>query len=195
MADFTMEYSKRINNNITIKSDKTFYDIFSRIESGSKVTLNFKKNKILVRINYEDIELDGVLPATPSKFQGLPTYTSDHVFKISGDKLYHGLNLLARLKSDLRLKIQDNKLIIKAENTEGCLKLILPPDIKINQKKVKESVYDYEIIKHLLRAAQISKKVDIGLSWNKNIKDNILFVKFHFKRFDGGIEYLFTPKG
>lgn len=195
IADFTMKYPKRISEDISIRSDKTFYDIFSRIENGSEVTLNFKKDKILTRINYEDIEFDGILSANPSNFQGLPKYTLDYVFKISGDKLYHGFNLLARLKSDLKLKIQDGKLIIKTENTKEHLKLILPPDMKINQKKVKESIYDYEIIKHLLRAARISKKADIGLSWNKNIEDNILVVKFHFKKFNGGIEYLFTPKG
>jgi len=47
---------------------------------------------------------------------------------------------------------------------------------------------------NLEKVIKISKKVDLNLSWNKNIEDNILVVKFHFKKFNGGIEYLFTPK-
>lgn len=95
----------------------------------------------------------------------------------------------------MRLQTKSDELIINTENENGNLEVKIPSDMNLKEDRVNESVYDYEIIKHLLKPSKISKKVDLNLSWNDKINDNLLVVEFYFKNFEGTIKYLFTPKG
>lgn len=194
IADFSLNDVKN-KKNFSFKLGTLFYDIFSRIEKGSEVYLDFNKNRLICNIRYENIEFKSVLNSQKGEFQEFPPYQTDSVFKISGEKLYHGLNLLAKFKSDLRLQTKSDELIINTENENGNLEVKIPSDMDLKEDRVNESVYDYEIIKHLLRPSKISKKVDLNLSWNDKINDNVLVVEFYFKNFEGTIKYLFTPKG
>ncbi|NPV65498.1 MAG: hypothetical protein HPY63_08365 [Methanobacteriaceae archaeon] len=194
IADFSLSDIDNIKK-LSFKVGNLFYDIFSRIERGSDVYLNFNKDKLVCDVRYENIEFKSIFNYQKADFQGFPEYTADNTFKISGEKLYHGLNLLAKFKSDLKLKTKQDELIINAKNENGSLELKIPSDMELKDNKVTESIYDYEIIKHLLRPSKISKKVDLNLSWNEKINDNLLVVEFHFKNFEDTIKYLFTPKG
>jgi len=194
IADFSINDVKNIKN-FSFRLGTLFYDTFSRIEKGSEVYLDFNENELICSIRYENIEFKSVFNPQKGEVKEFPPYKTDSTFKISGEKLYHGLNLLAKFKSDLRLQTKNNELIINAESENGNIEVRIPSDIELKNDRVNESVYDHEIIKHLLRPSKISKKADLNLSWSDKINDNVLVVTFYFKNFEGTINYLFTPKG
>lgn len=194
IADFSISDVKN-KKEFSFKLGPLFYDIFSRIEKGSEVHLDFNKDKLICNIMYENIEFKSALNSQKGESLDFPPYKKNNTFKISGEKLYHGLNLLAKFKSDLRLQTKNNELIITTQNQNGNLEVKIPSDMELKDNPVHGSLYDYEIIKHLLRPSKISKKVDLNLSWNDKIKDNVLVVTFHSKNSENTIKYLFTPKG
>ena len=98
------------------------------------------------------------------------------VFKVSGEKIAHALNLLSKFKNDLEVRVEENNLIIESTSLFGSTKLTMPAQItgKVSKNEQKTSVYDYEIIKPLLRASKLSNNVEVKFKWNKNIEDNII---------------------
>lgn len=179
-----------------LKTGKLFYDIMDAVEKGSIVTLEFEQNDLHINIIYDDIKLNSKLNANPEKFIGFPLTDKTTTFKVSGEKIAHALNLFSKFKNDLQVKIEKDNLIIESTSFMGSTKLTMPAKISKNErKKVKESVYDYEIIKPLLSASKLSNNVDVMFNWNKNIDNNVLIAKCNFKDYDGYAKYLFTPKG
>ena len=181
----------------SFKTGKLFYDIMDTVENGSNVTLDFDDLDLNITINYDDIILKSLLNATPEKFKGFPKSNKKTVFKVSGDKMAHALNLLSKFKNDLEVKVKDRNLIIESTNLLGSTKLTMPAEItgKITKNDQKQTVYDYEIIKPLLKASKLSNNVEVKFIWNNKIEDNILIVKCNFKDYNGYAKYLFTPKG
>lgn len=181
----------------SFKTGKLFYDIIDTVENGSDVNLDFESEDLNITIHYEDIILRSLLNATPEKFKGFPASNKKTVFKVSGEKIAHALNLLSKFKNDLEVRIEDNNLIIESSSLFGSTKLTMPAQIngKVTKNEKKTSVYDYEIIKPLLSASKLSNNVEVKFNWNNKIEDNILIVKCNFKDYNGYAKYLFTPKG
>jgi len=194
IGDYSFQWKKNPEN-FSIRLGNLFYDIFSRIEKGSDVFLDFNENKVICEVKYENIKFKSSLESYEDGFQGFPQYNPGDTFKISGKKLYHGLNLLARFKSDLKLTTDPDELVINAKNGDGDLELRIPSDIESKTDKVTTSTYDYEIIKHLLKPSKLAKKVEINLSFNKKLNDNLLILKFYYNGSNSTLKYLFTPKG
>ena len=181
----------------SFKTGKLFYDIIDTVESGSDVNIDFEGDDLNITIHYEDIILKSLLNATPEKFKGFPTTNKKTVFKVSGEKISHALNLLSKFKNDLEVRVEENNLVIESTSISGSTKLTMPAQVtgKVTKNELKTSVYDYEIIIPLLRASKLSNNVEVKFKWNNKIKDNILIVKCNFKDYNGYAKYLFTPKG
>ena len=194
----TNEDKKAISKKkFSFKTGKLFYDIMDTVESGSDVNIDFLEDDLNITILYEDITLKSLLNATPEKFKGFPSMQKKTVFKVSGEKIAHALNLLSKFKNDLEVRVEENNLIIESTSLLGSTKLTMPAQItgKVSKNEQKTSIYDYEIIKPLLRASKLSNNVEVKFKWNKNIEDNLLIVKCNFKDYNGYAKYLFTPKG
>lgn len=181
----------------SFRTGKLFFDIMDTVESGSDVNLDFEEEYLNIKIYYDDIKLKSVLNAFSEKFIGFPKTGKNLVFTVTGDKMAHALNLLSKFKNELEVKIENNNnLIIESKSPLGSTKLTMPAKITSKRKITsKESVYDYEIIKPLLRASKLSGNIEVMFNWNKNIEDNVLVAKCNFKDYNGYAKYLFTPKG
>lgn len=191
---------KEENNEIkdfSVKTGKIFYDIMDSVEKGSIVDFQFLNNDAQIKISYDDIKLKSSLNSIPEKFIGFPPLDEKTVFKVSGEKMTHALNLLCRFRNDLEVKIENNNLILESTNEQGSNKLVIPSNLskKEKKKKIKSSIYDYEIIKPLVSASKLSKMIEINFYWNKKIKNNVIIAKCSFNDDRGHAQYLFTPKG
>lgn len=205
LLDVFLQKEETITNNskennlpkkFDLKTGKLFYDIMDAVENGSNVNLEFEGNDLNINIIYEDIKLNSILNATSENFIGFPLINKKTMFKVSGEKIAHALNLFSKFKNDLEVKIKKDNLIIESTSIMGSTKLTMPAKIsKIEKNEAKESVYDYEIIKPLLSGSKLSNNVEVMFNWNKNIGDNVLIAKCNFKDYDGYAKYLFTPKG
>lgn len=180
----------------SLKTGKLFFDIMDTIEKGSDVNLDYKEEDMYINVFYDDIKLKSELNALTEKFIGFPKTEKNMIFKVSGEKISHALNLLSKFKNDIEVKIENENLILESKSTSGSTELTMPAKFSgKNQKKSKISMYDYEIIKPLLSASKLSKSVEVMFNWNGNIKDNVLIAKCYFKDYNGHVRYLFTPKG
>lgn len=190
--------NKKVNfpKKFSFRTGKLFFDIMGTIENGSDVNLDFEEEDLSIIIYYDDIKLKSVLNAFSEEFIGFPKTEKNMVFKVSGEKLAHALNLLSKFRNDIEVKIEKNNLIIESKSSLGSTKLTMPAKITgKNKNRSKESVYDYEIINPLLSASKLSNNIEVMFNWNENIKDNVLIVKCNFKDYNGHVKYLFTPKG
>lgn len=68
IADFSLNDVKN-KENFSFKLGTLFYDIFSRIEKGSEVYLDFNKNRLICNIRYENIEFKSVLNSQKANFK------------------------------------------------------------------------------------------------------------------------------
>lgn len=186
----------KVNKKISIKTGSLFYDIMDTVEKGSIIDLDFKKNKLNIRVSYDDIFFDSILESNLENFIGFPELLDNINFKISGEKLSHAFNLLSKFKNDLKVNIKDNNLLFKSSNNLGDSKLIIPASLTSNTNEIvlKDELYDYEIIKPILSASKISDYVELMLQYNEKIQNNVIIAKCTFKNYDGNIQYLFTPK-
>lgn len=191
------ENNKDVNlpKKFSFRTGKLFFDIMDTVENGSDVNLDFEDKDLNITIHYDDIILKSVFNAFPEEFIGFPKTEKNMVFKVSGEKMAHALNLLSKFRNDIEVKIEKNNLIIESKSPLGSTKLTMPAKIYGNKKKHKESIYDYEIIKPLLSASKLSNNIEVMLNWNEKIKDNVLIAKCNFKDYNGYVKYLFTPKG
>lgn len=184
-------------NKFSFKTSKLFFDLMDTLEKGSTVNLDFDDNKFNINISYDDIELNSTLKSEVEDFIGFPPSNKRTIYKISGEKMAHALNLLSKFRSDFEVIVVDKNLLIKSTSPLGNTELIIPAT-KSNKKKKDvsdESVYDYEIIKPLLSLSKLSDEVKIIFQWNDNIEDNVLIVEGRFIHYTGYAKYLFTPKG
>lgn len=179
----------------SFRTGKLFFDIMDTLENGSVVNLDYRDEDLSIVVYYDDIKLKSVLNVVSEEFIGFPKTKKSMVFKVTGEKLAHALNLLSRFRNDIEVKIEKNNLILESTSPLGSTKLTIPAKISGNKNKSKKSIYDYEIIKPLLNASKLSKNVEVKINWNNNIKDNVLITKCNLKNYNGHVKYLFTPKG
>lgn len=189
--------SKEKKQKFSVRTGKIFYDIMDAVENGSIVNLEFEDENLTVKVIYDDIKFKSILNSSLDEFIGFPPSNEKIVFNISGEKMFHALNLLSKFKNDLDVRVESNELIIESLSDLGSTKLIIPSKTSFNKKNnlSNNSVYDYEIIKPLINASKLSNNIEMSFQWNEKIKDNIIVAKCNLKDYNGYAKYLFTPKG
>ncbi|MCK9151813.1 hypothetical protein [Methanobacterium alcaliphilum] len=189
--------SKEKKQKFSLRTGKLFYDIMDAVENGSIVNLEFEDESLSVKVIYEDIKFKSILSSYLDGFIGFPPSNEKIVFNISGEKMFHGLNLLSKFKNDLHVRVESNELSIESLSELGSTKLIIPSKTSFEENKTlsNNSVYDYEIIKPLINASKLSNNIEMNFQWNEKIKDNVIVAKCNLKDYNGYAKYLFTPKG